>query len=129
MSTADSLAAQLEAARLRWVSLAEEGAATSPEVQIETPSQFRAWRLLDALKASDGDAITDLLVPMARDWRGISQADLQGPAVGSSDAAPFSLRLFKLALSDRPTWVTRLAMEAVKAAKEAADRLKAATGN
>lgn len=123
----DALLAQLEAARLRWVSVSEEGDAQ--QVQIETPSQFRAWKLLDALRASDGDAMIDLLVPMARDWKGITQADLQGAAVGSSDAAPFSARLLRLALMDRPRWVTHLAMESVKASKEAADRIKATTGN
>lgn len=123
----DALLAQLEAARLRWVSVSEEG--DTQQVQIETPSQFRAWKLLDALRASDGDAMIDLLVPMARDWKGITQTDLQGAAVGSSDAAPFGARLLRLALMDRPRWVTHLAMESVKASKEAADRIKATTGN
>lgn len=123
----DALVAQLEAARLRWVPLDGEDGTRS--VQIETPSQFRAWKLLDALRASDGDAMIDLLVPMARDWKGITQADLQGAAVGSTDAAPFGTRLLRLALMDRPRWVTHLAMESVKASKEAADRIKATTGN
>lgn len=123
----DALAAQLEAARLRWVPVSEDG--DTQQVQIEAPSQFRAWKLVDALRSSDGDALLELLAPIARDWKGITQADLQGAAVGSADPAPFGARLFRLALMDRPRWVTHLAMESVKASKEAADRIKATTGN
>lgn len=126
-AAADALAAQLEAARKRWVALTEADA--GPAVHIEAPSQHRAWRIADALRSNDGDAVLELLLPIAHDWRGITQADLQGPGVGSVDPAPFTPRLLRLAMLDRPQWLVALAMEAVLAAREARDRIKAASGN
>lgn len=126
-AAADALAAQLEAARLSWVPVGDE--ARGQAVQIEAPGQYRAWSIIDALREVNGDALVDMIAPLGRAWRGVTSADLQGAGVGSADPAPFSARLLRLALLDRPQWLSALAMAAVDGAKAAHDRIKAAAGN
>lgn len=134
MSSADALLAQLVAQRLRWVPLDEAGAAAAAgapaiRMQIDTPSQFKARRIVQALRAGDGDAAVAELAPLITAWDGITGALVLGAAVGSADPVPVHAGLFARLAGDRPEWVTALAVAAVDLAAEARTRTEAASGN
>lgn len=128
MSSADALLAQLVAQRLRWVLLDEAG---SPGVrmQVDTPSQFKARRIVLALRSGDGDAAAAELAPLITAWDGITGAMVLGAAVGSADPVPVHAGLFTRLAGDRPEWVTALAMAAVDLAANARTQAEAASGN
>lgn len=123
-AAADALVAALASQRQRKVEVAD-----GKSITIDTPSQWRASKLVDQLRAADGDGAVETLAPLFRSWDGISQVDVMGEGVGSSDPAPADERLFKVMLGDRPDWMTKLAMAAVELATEANKKTKAAAGN
>lgn len=122
--SAEAFAAQLRAARLRKFCPAD-----GIEVAYELPSQFRAARLVDALRSGDGDAAVDLIAPMLRSWSGITQSTLLGDGVGSSEPAPLTPDVVRIVLGDRPGWATDLCIAAVKEAADAAARQQGAAKN
>lgn len=128
MVTADAIIAQIEAQRRAWVPV-DPAHEAGPAVWLETPSQFAAIRLAGALRSGDGDQAIQAVCAMARDWRGLSQADLLGAGVGSTDPAPFHPRLLAMWLADRPDEVAVLAMRAMELASAARERVQGAQGN
>lgn len=120
--SADAFAAQVRAARLRHYE-PEEGVRLSYEL----PSTFRIGRLLDAMRAGDGDAIIELMVPQFSAWSGVTRTMLTGD--GSSDAAPLGPDAARALLADRATWVIGLAQHAVSESNEAYKRTQATAGN
>lgn len=125
---ASALLAQLEGQRLRWVPL-QEGADDGPAAQLDTPSQFAAIHIVQALREGQGDRATQLLAGLVRNWRGITQASLLGAGVGSDDPAPYSPELLRAYLADRPDAVGLLGLAAVELANAARQRIAAASGN
>lgn len=124
MSAADILVAQLAAQRQRKVDV-EEG----KTVTIDTPSQFCASRIVDQLRAGDGDGLSETIGGLFRDWDGFTEADILGAAVGGDGKAPADARLLKVLLSDRPEWLTKLSMAAIELATEAHKKTQATSGN
>lgn len=122
--TAAALEAQLRSARLRSCEV-EPGIT----LRYELPGAFRVQRIVDAMRAGDGEAAAELLAPLLREWLGVTQATLLGAGVGSDKAAPVSAELFRLAAADRPAWVSALGMHAVEQATQHAASLQAARGN
>lgn len=125
LAAADALLAQLQAQRLRWVALPD----SAVRLQVDTPSAFRAARVVAGLKAGDGDAVIAELVPLVRAWEGITGAMVLGPAVGSADSVPLHAGLLAVLLGDRPGWVSHLAHEVIAAAAQVREQLAAASGN
>ena len=124
MSAVDALVAQLQAQRLQWVDVAP-----GVRMRIDTPSQFRAARIAMGLRARDGDAVVAELVPLMREWEGITGAFLLGPAVGSADPVPFDARLLAMLCADRPEWVGKLGAAALDQAAAARAQIETASGN
>ncbi len=124
MSTADALLAQLQAQRLHWVDVA-----AGVRMRLDTPSQFRAVRIAMGLRSRDGDAVVAELVPLLREWEGITGAYVLGPAVGSSDAVPVDGRLLSILCADRPEWVVKLGTAALDQAAAARAQIETASGN
>jgi hypothetical protein len=104
-------------------------AAEGVEIVYTLPSMFRSAKLVDAMRSGDGDEIIDVLLPILTGWSGITEAMLLGPSVGASSPAVFEPEVARIALADRPGWVTELAMHALKEAGDEAKRLKDRAGN
>lgn len=88
--------------RQSWVDL-EEGKA----VKIQRPSEAELGAYSRSTPVDDA---RDRVV----DWRGFTEADLLGAAVGSSDPVPFDREVWVEVVSDRLTWV-KVVSEAVSA--------------
>jgi hypothetical protein len=104
-------------------------AAEGVEIVYTLPSKFRCSRLVDAMRSGDGDEIIDLLLPILKDWSGITEAMLLGPSRGASSPAVFEPEVARIALGDRPGWVTELVMHALKEAGDESKRLGDQSGN
>lgn len=122
--SASALEAQLQAARRRECEV-------EPGVRItyELPGAYRVQRIIDAMRAGDGEAVADLLAPQVTAWAGITEASLLGAGVGGSGVPPVSQRIVTYVLADRPGWVTALAMHAVEQASERTKAIGQTQGN
>lgn len=114
---ASALVAQLAAARLRQVPLSG-----GVSVQMDTPSQFAAHQLVEAMQRGDGDAAISLLVGLARNWAGVTQAALLGQGVGNDEPAPYAPELLRVWLADRPLDLFALAEAAAQQARQAREK-------
>lgn len=132
--SAQALISQLEGLRRRWLEMPTADGLQQPtegpvRLQIDTPSQYAAVRIYEAMRTSDGDKLITLVSPLVKEWERITWAFVLGAGVGGGDAAKCDARLVALLLADRPEWVNQLAIEALEQAKRARERVTAASGN
>jgi hypothetical protein len=92
--------------RQSWVDLGDGKA-----VRIQRPSEAELGAYS---KSTPVDDARDRVV----DWRGFTEADLLGAAVGSADPVPFDRDVWAEVVSDRLTWV-KVVSEAVSSAVNA----------
>lgn len=123
-SAASALVAQLAAARRRRVELAG-----GVVVDVDTPSQFAAHMLVEAMRSNAGDELITQAVRLVRGWSGVTGAMLLGGGVGSDDAAPYAPELLQAWLADRPSDVHTLVLAAVEAARAARERAEGGEKN
>ncbi len=103
---------KLRAARQSWVDL-EPG----KRVQIIRPAETELGEFLHYGQAGELQAVAD--VPQCKrfvtGWDGITEADLLGAAIGSSDALPFTVDLWAEVVGDRSDWCRVVSEALVKA--------------
>jgi hypothetical protein len=100
------LITQLRAQRQSWVEL-EPG----KQVQIIRPPEVDISAFLGG-GAGGGRAISVGLAQVCQyvtGWQGVTEADLLGAAVGSSDAVPFDSALWAEVVADRGDWLNTVA--------------------
>lgn len=68
----------------------------------------------DMPKLKDGVTVP-LLVEFTAGWEGITEADILGAAVGSSDALPFDGELWSHVVADREVWFDKCAAALIDA--------------
>lgn len=98
---------QLREQRMQWVEL-EPG----KEVRIIRPTETDL--VTNLAKGSSISMGFEEAAKYVVDWRGITEADLLGAAVGSSDAVPFSAALWAEVASDKLDWVNTVVQAIVK---------------
>lgn len=117
--SAQKIIDQLRAQRESWCVLREADADT-PElaVKLRRPAEVE----LQAYRGGAGrdlDAtLTEAACSTAVDWRGFSEAELLGAAIGSSDPLPFSADLWREAVRDRLDWLGKCANHVMTAVAE-----------
>lgn len=93
-------------------------------VQIRRPQEGELFDMRGSRTAQD---VVDLLSAAAIDWRGFTEADILGEAVGSQDAAEYSPELFAEWVFDHVDVLMNLAGRVIDDAKKhVADREAAA---
>jgi hypothetical protein len=107
---------QMREQRMSWVDLGE-----GKSVRIIRPSQLEMMRYL--LKDKNIVVEFDDVMRFCVDWRGFTQADLLGAAVGSADPVGFDIGLWRELSSEHAPWLQTIANAIVQAivAKHAAD--------
>ncbi|MBY0467605.1 MAG: hypothetical protein K2Q07_01360 [Burkholderiaceae bacterium] len=60
-----------------------------------------------------GGVTRELLAEFAFDWKGVTEADLLGAAIGAEDEAPFSQELLTDVLHERTEWANKAAKELI----------------
>ena len=88
--------------RMRWVELEGDKA-----VRVIRPTQVEVMRHL--FKAGDLSVSLEDVQRFTVDWRGFTEADLLGAAVGSSDPIEFSAELWLELSGEHATWLNQLA--------------------
>lgn len=129
-----AIAAQLERARLFWVDFPADAQIQQPaagplRMQLETPSQFQAARIVNSLRSGDGDAVIAVVAPLVRSWENVTEEFLLGAGVGNAEPVDCHPRLVAIVLADRPEWVTVVALKAAEAAHAARTKVAIAQGN
>lgn len=110
MSAAAQLIERLRAQRDSWCVLREAGDGVAElAVCLRRPTEAE----LPAYRPAEGQSmhqlLTDAVCRVAVGWRGVTEADLLGPAIGSSDEVPFDAALWAEAVRDRVEWVNACA--------------------
>jgi hypothetical protein len=124
LSATDALVAQVLASRTRTFKPDDKVSIT-----YTLPSQFRMGRLFRAMVAEDGDQLIDLLLPILKEWTGVTHATLLGAGVGSDDPAPLTPETARAFLSDRVEVTLDLASDAAKQSHETSKRSLEQSGN
>lgn len=94
----------LRAQRQSWVDV-EEG----KRVQIIRPSESEVGEFLRGSgKSRSMGAELPQVIKYVTGWDGITEADLLGAAVGSSDLAPFDSELWAEVVKDRAEWLKKV---------------------
>lgn len=96
------LLAQMRDKRKRWVELGDGRA-----VQVIRPTEVELARHF--LRGGRVVVEPEVLVQFTCDWRGFTEADLLGAAVGSEDAVPFHQDLWAEVVSDKSEWLNKAA--------------------
>lgn len=99
------LITQLRAQRQSWVDLAP-----GKRVQIIRPAESEIGEFLrneDGARAMVAELAQ--VCKFATGWEGITEADLLGAGVGSSDAVPFAADLWAEVVADRSDWLKAVA--------------------
>jgi hypothetical protein len=86
--------------------------------------QLMAWR--DNLSVM---TMPEHVMNVVVGWRGFTEADLLGPAVGSSDEQPFSVELFKLWAADNLMEVTAAGKRVFEMVEQYSKRQESAAKN
>lgn len=111
MTPAERLIQQMRDQRKRWITLEEgRGGAAPKRVQIIRPPETDLADFLLDLGGGQHTLQAELrhVEKYVVGWDGFTEADLVGPA-GSSDAAPFAPELWREAVTDRLTWMRKIA--------------------
>lgn len=99
---------QLREQRMAWVDL-EPATASTPakRVRIIRPTEVEVGRryFKDRQVSVGFEEVCDFVV----DWSGLTEADLLGASVGSSDSVPFSQALWGEVAGDKSKWNTKVA--------------------
>ena len=110
MSAAAQLIERLRAQRDSWCVLREAGDG-EPELAVclrrPTEAELPAYR--PAQGQTMHQLLTDAVCRTAVGWRGFTEAELLGAAIGSSDPLEFSADLWAEAVRDRVEWVNACA--------------------
>ena len=114
---ASTLIQRLREQRESWVEVS-----AGKRVKIRRPAEAHMVRLQHGITA-------DILREHVVGWEGITEADLLGAAVGSSDPAPFSADLFVEIAQDRTEWLRRVEEEIVSAVMRHLEAREAAAKN
>lgn len=100
------LVKKLRLARTSWLNLESDVPGSTKRVRIIRPAETEIGEFLQ--RAPDGGLRLVADVPQCKrfvvDWEGITEADLLGAAVGSSDPLPFSPELWAEVCADRADW-------------------------
>jgi hypothetical protein len=109
------------------------------QIRRPTEDQVIAWRSTLESLGKGGDDNTAFLaaVPKLREivgsvvigWRGFTEADLLGPAVGASSPQDFDAEVFAEWVQDETMLLVAIASDAVKSFKEHRDKKAAAEKN
>lgn len=99
MSASDKLIKQLREQRMSWVELGPDKA-----VRIIRPPEREIF--INLYKGKSILVGFDELVRYTVDWRGFTEADVLGAAVGSADAVPFSAELWAEVAADHTEWAS-----------------------
>ena len=102
-------AARMLAARREWFELDEP---PRRALQLQRPGTTAQMRYRSAIADASDDSRIDALVKIATiavaDWRGFTEADLLGSAIGSDVAAPFAADVFTLWMDDNFDVLSRI---------------------
>lgn len=108
---------KLRAARQSWVEVEPDNEGSKKRVRIIRPAETQIGEFLQ--RGPDGDLRLVADVPQCQrfvvDWEGITEADLLGAAVGSSDPLPFSPELWSEVCADRADWCRAVSVGLVNA--------------
>lgn len=104
---AASLIARLRAAREVWVSLPAAADGTHRAVKFRRPAEAEVLALITTSAGGRRQLAVQLptVQACAVDWRGVTEADLLGDTVGSSDAVPFDAGVWAEVVADRLDWL------------------------
>ncbi|MEJ1938836.1 hypothetical protein WDZ92_52230, partial [Nostoc sp. NIES-2111] len=108
--SAERLIARLREQRDSWLVLREAGdGVTEQAVCLRRPAEAE----MPSYRPSGGETmhqvLTSAVCRVAVNWRGITEADLLGAAVGSSDLVEFSQELWAEVVRDRSDWLSKCA--------------------
>lgn len=95
--SADKLIKQLREQRMSWVDVAEGKA-----IRIIRPPEREIFTKL--YKGTSVLVGFEEMACYSVDWRGFTEADILGAAVGSADAVPFSAELWAVVAADHTEW-------------------------
>lgn len=102
-------AARMLAARREWFELDEP---PRRALQLQRPGTAARMRYQSAIAGAQDETRIDALIKIAtiavNDWRGVTEADLLGAAIGSDVVAPFAADVFALWLDDNFAEVSRI---------------------
>ena len=98
-----ALIARMDAQRSFWAALPD-----GKRVQMRRPLETEFGRFR-------GGVTVEHVAEYACGWEGFTEADLLGPAIGSSDPLPFEPALWARVVRDRVAYVKPAAQEMVKA--------------
>ncbi|MCW7542018.1 hypothetical protein OOT46_29915 [Aquabacterium sp. A7-Y] len=119
--SADVLIRKLRAQRESWVPVAE-----GKRVRIIRPPEAEMVRFIaDKGMKVEVEHVRDYVTG----WSGITEADLLGEAVGSSDEVPFDTELWAEVVADRLAWHKTIATELLRVIAEHRFSLQEAAKN
>lgn len=117
--SAQQLIERLRAARDSWCVLREaDGGMPELAVQLRRPAEVEMSKLRPGPGRDLDAALTEAACSTAVGWRGFTEADLLGAAVGSSDPLPFDAALWREVAGDRMEWLTACANHILAQVKE-----------
>lgn len=121
---ASALVARLRARREKWVEV-EPAAGDKPakEIRIIRPPESEFWRF-----GQDGASV-DIACDFVTGWRGVTEADLLGEAVGASDPVDFDSALWKEVVRDRTGWLNKAASAVSQSVMDHIEQSKALEKN
>lgn len=99
---AQALIARIRAQRESWLEV-EPG----KELRIRRPAETRMLTLRNGVSLESA-------VECVVDWRGLTEADLLGAAIGSSDPLPFDSALCLEVVADRVAWLEKISTRLVE---------------
>jgi hypothetical protein len=106
MSAEQTLLRKLLALRESWCEL-RPAADRKPalEVLLRRPSETELPEYQTYGGKTMHQLLTTAVCKQAVDWRGFTEADLLGAALGSSDEVPFSTPVWEVVVRDRMRWI------------------------
>ena len=121
---------RLQAQRESWCEL-EPAADGQPakRVRLRRPVETEISEMRSQPGKSMLQVITESVCRYAVGWEGITEADLLGPAQGSSDAVPFSPELWVEVVRDRMEWVDAAGAHLMQQVAEHLERKASAAKN
>jgi hypothetical protein len=99
------------------------------EIVYTLPSGSRVRKLYAAMHAEDGDEMMEALLPLIKDWSGVTEAMLLGSSVGAASPAVFDQEVARYAFDDRPLWIYAFAAHAATEWSTNNKRLEDQSGN
>lgn len=106
--SAQQLIERLRAARNGWCVLREaDGDMPELAVCLRRPSEVELQGLRPVPGRDINDTLAEAACSSAVDWRGFTEAELLGAAIGSSDPLPFDAALWREVVRDRMEWLVK----------------------